>query len=572
MSFRGSEEFLVADLRTDPANLQSHGNALTAAVLFLISFIFLFLGMTRTPNIYDEGLVLTGALRILAGQIPHRDFYAIYGPAEYYVYAGLFKLFTPSLLASRLLDLCFEASTISVAYLLVARYCENSIAIITSLVTMLWLYSAEVTYGYATVPVSLLCLISAALILPAFTRDLPARRLVGVGALAGIATLYRYDMGIALTVILSTVLAIAYCFRKSEKRRARRYAMSLLAYLMGLVVITLPPAIYFLSRSPLYPLVNDIVILQSRNYHRGRNLPFPGIHLHSLEDLGVYIPLGAVLVAACALFVYRSRTLKERIDSPDMNRDAAWQGYLITLSLLALVIYLKGTVRVSLIGMYPSLIPSILVIAMLFHKRNYFPRWLNTSILMLVSVSSLLTLIAARKETKTLLAQRSVVGRILRVTLFRHRSDPGIQQTWCKLENPVTKGFCFLLDEGRVETIEYLDSHMQPGQTLFVGLSHHDKVFANDNIIYFATQHLPATHWSHFDPGLQNSSAIQSRMIQEFELRRPPYMVLDSQWNTMNEPNASSKSTGVYMLDDYIHSHYRKIESYDEMTIWQRLP
>jgi hypothetical protein len=31
---------------------------------------------------YDEGIVLTGAMRIAFGQTPHQDFYFIYGPAE----------------------------------------------------------------------------------------------------------------------------------------------------------------------------------------------------------------------------------------------------------------------------------------------------------------------------------------------------------------------------------------------------------------------------------------------------------------------------------------------------------
>jgi hypothetical protein len=55
--------------------------------------------MPRYLNVYDESFMLTGALRINAGELPYRDFYAIYGPAEYYALAGLFKLFGPSVLA-----------------------------------------------------------------------------------------------------------------------------------------------------------------------------------------------------------------------------------------------------------------------------------------------------------------------------------------------------------------------------------------------------------------------------------------------------------------------------------------
>jgi hypothetical protein len=43
-------------------------------------------------------------MRVADGEIPHRDFYADYGPAQFYVLAGLFKLFAPSILGECLWD------------------------------------------------------------------------------------------------------------------------------------------------------------------------------------------------------------------------------------------------------------------------------------------------------------------------------------------------------------------------------------------------------------------------------------------------------------------------------------
>jgi hypothetical protein len=123
-----------------------------------------------------------------------------------------------------------------------------------------------------------------------------------------------------------------------------------------------------------------------------------------------------------------------------------------------------------------------------------------------------------------------------------------------------------------METIDFIDSHTRPDQLLFVGLDRHDKVFVNDNLIYFGSQRLPATHWSHFDPGLQNSYPIQSDMIRELKKTSPPYIVLDSEYEVSHEPNDSSKSSGVTLLDDFIHSKYRYVRSFDEMSIWQLIP
>ena len=133
------------------------------------------------------------------------------------------------------------------------------------------------------------------------------------------------------------------------------------------------------------------------------------------------------------------------------------------------------------------------------------------------------------------------------------------------------RGICFFPDNSHIQTIEFIRSHTGPDQKLFVGLTKSDIVFANDNIIYFASQRLPATKWSHFDPYLQNTYEIQAQMIQEFEATPPPYIVLDSEYDSTREPNDSSKSTGVTLLDEYIRSKYQKVESFGHFFIWQRI-
>ncbi len=72
------------------------------ASIFVALFAWFFLASGRTVSIYDEGLDLTAAMRVAAGQVIHRDFYYIYGPAKMYILAGLFKLFGQSVLVERL--------------------------------------------------------------------------------------------------------------------------------------------------------------------------------------------------------------------------------------------------------------------------------------------------------------------------------------------------------------------------------------------------------------------------------------------------------------------------------------
>lgn len=88
----------------------------------------------------------------------------------------------------------------------------------------------------------------------------------------------------------------------------------------------------------------------------------------------------------------------------------------------------------------------------------------------------------------------------------------------------------------------------------------------------FASHRLPATRWSHFDPDLQNRYDIQVQIVQEFEVNTPPHVVLDSEFDRVNEPNDSSRSSGVTLLDEYIHKNYQYTQTFGRMSIWQRIP
>lgn len=54
-----------------------------AGALALASALYDVIGVTRGINVYDEGLAVVGATRVLAGEIPYRDLWTLYGPGQY---------------------------------------------------------------------------------------------------------------------------------------------------------------------------------------------------------------------------------------------------------------------------------------------------------------------------------------------------------------------------------------------------------------------------------------------------------------------------------------------------------
>ena len=546
------------------------GTLIRAALVFSVAYLVLFVGMPLRPNIYDEGIVLTASMRVAAGQLPHRDFYAIYGPAQFYILAGLYRLFGESILVERLLDLFFRALLVASVYTVASLYFRRSVAVCTSLVTLAWLFGLYfASAASAVIPVSLFNLISTALIIPVFTRTLSRRRVFGAGVLAGMAALFRYDTGIALIGIHVCVIAIGIYMRRKDNRW-RAFVSGFSPYLPGFALVTLPPALYYLSVAPLHPLIHDVVLFPSKYYHRARNLPFPAVTLEGFDNFAVYLPIALVGISLYAVVAGLLRMRDH--EGPAQSRSEKQQryGFLVAFGLLTFVMYFKGFVRISVIHMYLAIIPSLLLAAALFQDRFAFSRRVRISIMFVVWLSLLSPAWCSLREIGDLYVQHCSLPES--VWSAARRTAPAIKTTWCRTTNPATRGLCFLPEDYRIQTVEFIDNHTRPDQKLFVGVTHHDKIFANDNLIYFASHRLPATRWSHFDPDLQSRYDIQAQIVQELEVNIPPYVVLDSEFDRTYEPNDSSRSSGVTLLDEYLHKNYQYTQTFGRMSIWQRIP
>jgi hypothetical protein len=527
------------------------------AAIFLMAYFVLFTGMSRRPNVFDEGLILTGAMRVAAGQIPHKDFYTLYGPAQFYVLAGLFKIFGEVLLVERLFDVLVRALVVTTVYTVASSYCRAPIAAGVSFVTILWLLGLP-THASNVIPISLLTVISSSLLLPVFLGTVSARRLFAAGAVAGASALFRYDLGVALLGIHACAIMIAILFKwNGLSQRVSEFKSTFWPYLLGFALLTLPPAIYFISIVPLASLTHDIILYPAHYYHRARGLPFPGIPIERIDNLGVYLP---ILIVAASLLVL---AVPHRLGAGK----ARLRGFLIMFSLLTAAMYLKGLVRVSPVQMYLSIIPSLLLIAVLLEYRVAFHYVVRSSIVCLACLSVLAAMWSTLHQVMLLrIRHLSVPERILSSS---STALPDTQTRWCRLTNPLTTGFCFLPEDDRIHAIEFIATHTRSDQTLYVGVRKHDKIIANDNLIYFATQRLPVTKWSEFDPDLQNRLDIQTQIVGDLERNPPPYIVLDSEFESEHEPNDSSKSSGVTLLDEYIRNTYQSTETFGVLSIWK---
>jgi len=88
--------------------------ALAASVLFLLC-------ANRLTLNADEGIYLDGALRVMHGQAPYRDFFVHTGPGSYWLYAGVFRLFGATLSHARVPVICEIAAIAAAVFFLTAN-------------------------------------------------------------------------------------------------------------------------------------------------------------------------------------------------------------------------------------------------------------------------------------------------------------------------------------------------------------------------------------------------------------------------------------------------------------------
>ncbi len=137
--------------------------------------------------LYDGGILLDGADRILRGQVFARDFHAPYGPGSYYVLALWFLVFGPSLASWTWLAVAIQAGANAALFALAARWTTPGGALVAAALL-------AIAHGALHKSFLLLALVLA-LVAAALLDSRSPRRDAAAGALAGAAFLLRYDVG-----------------------------------------------------------------------------------------------------------------------------------------------------------------------------------------------------------------------------------------------------------------------------------------------------------------------------------------------------------------------------------------
>jgi hypothetical protein len=474
-----------------------------AAVALLI--VLLALPTFRRPGApMDEGTLLVYPDRILAGEVPLRDFETFYGPAGFYLIAGAFTAFGTGLDTERGVAVGYDVLIVLALFALVLPWGlipASASALVAGAVCLAFGIAAYPWFGaLAFALVGLACLARAAR--APTTHGARSRVLIAAGLAAGVAILFRAD--IAPAVILGALPLLTLM----TWRDAARYLVGLLVGVSAAFPFALAVGADRLSR-----VVRDLQASQA-----GRGLPLvPPISAQVALLLVTTTTLTLTLLVVALLGVRR------RPRDPDGR-------VLLALGLFAVGIY-----------------PYILRRADMFHVLGVGVVALGTAPLLAAIVLRASGRGEAGYRRQTIVAGALslavlVISPPVPRTLGQHVATlVGLRE---EVAYEVARGgrSFRLADREQAESIDAILSDLQrissPGDVLFVGPRDLRRTNYLDTFIYFLVPELrPGSFFLEMNPGTANrpGSSLAG------EVARADFLVLTSRYDMWDEPNASSE-------------------------------
>jgi hypothetical protein len=484
---------------------------LVYVAVFALAALLCVLGITDGINPNDEGIVLQAAARITHGQLPYRDFYANYGPGEYYLIALLNLIAGPSLLSWRVLNVALDATVATLAFALLRQQANLAIALIATTAV-----AAAMSFPQIPHPNPPLLALAFAAVL------LGDRRPVASGALAGLALACRPDAGLA--VLIAVALAALAGGGRPAALRAGATGLGVGLLLLVPFLIVAPGAFW------------DQTLGFDFGAQSLQRLPLPGLSpgpggpSHVLHHYYVY-----VLLAGAALWLLVALATR-----------APLRSWALAPLAVAGVAYLVGR---------PDdfhLIPLAAVLPVMLGAVIFNARRLARPVVVLVCLA--LGLLALEGLD---------LKRVQLVTL--PRSTPiGVD---------VADGIKVPVADARALSalVRFVRARVAPGQPVFVANPRYDLVNVGDPLLYVLLQRPNPTRYDVMQPGVVTTAAVQREMVRSLERARPLLIV---RWLSpladQVQPDGAGHSSGVHVLDRYLANRFAPLRRFGEYLVLRR--
>lgn len=502
-----------------------------AWILLVSAFVIALPGLFRgVGSSMEEGFMLVFPKRLLAGDLPNRDFLHLYGPGSIYALAGWYKVFGYSLDSQRVVGMLQHAGIITAVYTL-CRHWGYRVATTSGITAMTLLLIPTGLAALAWPGALAFGLWSLVFAVRAFHLEGRRRQrcLLIAGMLTGLALSYRPDMIVAL--------GLAWAFLWWQHRRSWA---PIVGVLIGLLPMWVHLALVGFPTAWQGMVTDPIVYLRP-----GRDLPRPP----SWSDLdGALQALGE---SPNASPWWRLPAL------PASQQLFVWFFVLVAVNVaLPLVTWLwirrsEVTPRLRVL-LATSLFSLGLTGQALQRPDSTHLAWgcsISFALLAAVVAEFQMRRPPRQRPLAWLLAPTAVVGAVLLVVcpfyslrsyLLTARISAGNLPGGSEIRRGDQHFYLSCADQCRsaqqaVDTLAELSS---PGERLLVGPADLSRTVYSDVVFYHLFPDLtPATYYIEMDPGLADRS--DSSLADD--VASADWLILTNYWTGWYEPNSSSE-------------------------------
>ncbi len=504
-------------------------------ILFAAAAFYLFSKIKFGINIYDEGITLYGAVGVLEGHIPYRDFYYLYPPGNIYVLALIFKGFGPSILISRMFNSIILLLILVGSYLITKKLISDKISILLSFFLITILLGMDESFNVLSIPI-LLILLSTIFIFYYFDRKI-LHNLVILGILTGLTAYFRLDFAFYLFFSISLILCIFHYnyymdlgYNKVLSLfKAEEY---LLLYGSVCLLTIIPLIIFLLYYVPIDQLISQFITYPTKIYPVYSYMPWSYQYFNLIP---IFIYLATSLLLASKL-----------IKGSFCSKKDLKVSFLLFLG-LTLIYYAK--VRPDVGHFFPTLIISLILLS-----------YICSEIFTIIGNFTQIIIKSSNKNLFRFFIIVLMIGSLLfySTLLFTNK---GNNLTSIDLERG--NGIYVSQQDDFLAAAKYIQQNVPPYEKIFVGNNNTDDSDVNNVMFYYLSGRDSGVFYYDLEPGVVTTLPVQLEMIQELEQNNVQYIVL---WNGDENPNIMGN--GVMNLDYYIKSHYNLTKTFGNYSIY----
>ena len=538
----------------------NRNDTIIVATIFGVSLALFSTQWFTTLRIHPSAI---GAERILAGQIPYRDFWTLYAPGSFYLLAFFFRIFGTHLVVEYAAASTFCAAALCMYFRLITYLVNKTVtALVCTAIVLAAIFSTHYYLKLGPYPPTLFLVMSGMYLSICYFREDSRFKLACAGIVIGLAILIKHDVAVYSAVAISSGLVVHNVINSLSLFQAiRSTVVDLAIFLATAAIIAIPVLSYFayLAGTDMW---QDLIVFPGTVFRFARPEHYP-----MLIPIGIYDE-------------WRLKMLFNLFRYVQFN--------------LPLIIFLFGIFSMGLaFGKQRSeyVAPgTIFIVAFLFHYSSAHVQ-INTNIISLSLYAAALGGLSYRLLDQYEFAGQyrsfaSFGGLIATLWIVAILTQQLYEQQIAKTE-PLTRSNLPKISgimipsekyDHMVELKNLIDEIAPDNQPVFLGLHRHDVTVIGDSETYFILDRINPTRHDQLHPGIVDRADFQRQIIHDLENLNVNTVLLAHIFSdeTLDRVKAARRAnlpeTGGLLLDKYIDNHFTNVQTIGRHDVLRRRP